>query len=561
MSKKQKIILLIVLFLGTILQSLPVVRSGLNYNYGIGFWGANGHDNIWHLSLINNISNPLSIDFPTFAGEKLVNYHPFFDILISFLSKITFISTSFWLFQIFPVVSSFILLFLSFKIGQKITNKFSGGVLLIFFTTCSNSFGWIVELIKHQNLGGESMFWAMQSASNQINPPYTLSIIFLSLLILILLKIDQPRNLNTKEIIQIVILLSIIPITKAYAAVPAFIIFGFFVLRGLLKKKIQPLIILIFSIFTSVAIFLIYNKMAGGLITFSPFWFINSMIESPDRLFIPLLANMRYTLEASNKIGPRLILVQTIALGLFLIGNYGWRFIGFIQLFKKHKFYLNYFFITILFLTLIPVLFIQKGTAWNTIQFLYYALFLSNIFLVEFLINLPKNKFSKILILIIVFTTFISNIPTYQNYLGNPAPAGINYQEVEALNYLKNLPQGTVLTYPYDQYLKIGMTTPIPLYAYETTSYVAAYSKHKTYVDDYMNLSNSGYKLEERLPASTSFFEQKDIFKDRGFLVNNQISYIYLVDKQLEKTTLNTKDMYLTKVFDNQWAQIYQVQR
>lgn len=285
------------------------------------------------------------------------------------------------------------------------------------------------------------------------------------------------------------------------------------------------------------------------------------MIESPDRLFIPLLANMRYTLEASNKIGPRLIIVQTIALGLFLIGNFGWRAFGLIKIFQKHKFYLNYFFATIIILTLIPVLFIQKGTAWNTIQFLYYALFLSNIFLVDFLVNLPKNTLSKTFIIIIVFTTIISNISTYQNYLGNPAPAAINYKEIESLKFLEKLPQGTVLTYPYDQYIKVGMITPIPLYAYETTSYVAAYSKHKTYVDDYMNLSNSGYKLEDRLPASTSFFEQKDIFKDRGFLVNNQISYIYLVDKQLNKTNLNIKDMYLTKIFDNQWAQIYKVQR
>lgn len=561
MSKKQKIYLLITLVFGTILQALPVVRSGLKYSYGLGFWGANGHDNIWHLSLINNISNPFSINIPTFAGEKLVNYHPFFDIMISFLSKITFIPTSFWLFQIFPILSSFILLFLSFKIGQKITNKYSGGLLLVFFATCANSFGWIIELIRHHNLGGESMFWAMQSASNQINPPYTLSLIFLSILILILLKIDQPRNFNTKEIILILLLLSIIPITKAYAAIPAFMIFGFYTLRALIKNKIQPLAILILSILLSVSIFLVYNKMAGGLITFSPFWFINSMIESPDRLFIPLLANMRYTLEASNQIGPRLILVQVIALSLFLIGNYGWRIFGLIKIFQKHKFYLNYFLITILVLTLIPVLFIQKGTAWNTIQFLYYALFLSNIFLVDFLVNLPKNKLSKVLIFIIIFTTFISNISTYQNYLGNPAPAGINYQEIAALKFLQKLPQGIVLTYPYDQYLKIGMTTPIPLYAYETTSYVAAYSQHETYVDDYMNLSNSGYKIENRLPASTSFFEQKDIFKDRGFLVNNKISYIYLVDKQLNKTKLNIKDMYLTKIFNNQWAQIYQVQR
>lgn len=561
MSKKQKTYLLIVLFLGTILQALPVFRSGLKYDYGIGFWGANGHDNVWHLSLINNISNPFSIDIPTFAGEKLVNYHPFFDIVISFLSKITFIPTTVLLFQIFPIVSSFILLFLSFKIGQKITNKYSGGLLLVFFTACANSFGWLVEIIRHQSLGGESMFWAMQSASNQINPPYTLSIIFLSILIFTLLNIKFPRNFNSKEIILILALLAIIPITKAYATIPAFMILGFYVLRSLFKKLIQPLVILIISILISISVFFIYNKMAGGLIIFDPFWFVNSMIESPDRFYLPFLANMRYALEASGKIGPRLILIQAIALGLFIVGNFGWRFIGLFKIFQKHKFYINYYFYTIILLVAIPVLFIQQGTAWNTIQFLYYALFLANILLVDFLINLPKNIFSKILFITIIFTTLISNIPTYQNYLGNPAPAAINYKEIEALNFLKQSPTGTILTYPYDQYIKIGMSTPIPLYAYETTSYVAAFSKQKTFVDDYMNLSNSGYDLEKRLTASQSFFEQKDKFKDRGFLVNNQISYIYLVDKQITKTNLNINNLYITKIFDNQWAQIYKVQR
>ena len=82
-TKNQKIIFVIIFVICLFIQVIPVIRSGLTYHYGIGFWGPNGHDGIWHLSLINHISNPLEINMPVFSGEKLKNYHPLFDILIN----------------------------------------------------------------------------------------------------------------------------------------------------------------------------------------------------------------------------------------------------------------------------------------------------------------------------------------------------------------------------------------------------------------------------------------------------------------------------------------------
>jgi len=133
MSKKQKIIFGVIFTLCFLIQILPVIRSGLQYNYGLGFWGSNGHDAIWHLSLINHIKNPFRIDLPIFAGEILKNYHPFFDILIAFFVSITHISSTIWYFQIFPIITTTILLITSFFLGRRLTSKFSGGLLLMFF--------------------------------------------------------------------------------------------------------------------------------------------------------------------------------------------------------------------------------------------------------------------------------------------------------------------------------------------------------------------------------------------------------------------------------------------
>lgn len=204
---------------------------------------------------------------------------------------------------------------------------------------------------------------------------------------------------------------------------------------------------------------------------------------------------------------------------------------------------------------LIPLFFIQKGTSWNTIQFLYYALFLSNIFLTKFLVNNQKYIFWVFLSYLIPLISFLPN------YLGKTPPAAIPSKEIEALNFLKSQPKGTVLTYPYDKYLKKSFPkTPLPLYAYETTSYVAAYSGQQTYLEDEMNLQNSGYIWPERRQASLDFFSQQNEFADRGFLVNNQISYLYLPKIYMDKIDFND-NMYLKIIYENDEVVIYQVQR
>lgn len=149
MVKKLTITLLFVFCF--IAQILPVVKSGTSIGTGIGFWGPNGHDGVWHLALINQISNPFVISMPIFSGEILKNYHPFFDVIISYISKISLISPSVILFQIFPIISTSIYLILSFKIGKLLTKSDTGGIILLLLNTLNNSFGWLVSFVKNRN--------------------------------------------------------------------------------------------------------------------------------------------------------------------------------------------------------------------------------------------------------------------------------------------------------------------------------------------------------------------------------------------------------------------------
>ena len=562
MSLRQKIILVSVLVLGVIAQITPVFKSGLDYSFGIGYWGANGHDSIWHLSLINGISNPLKISLPIFSGEILKNYHPFFDILIHYLSAFTHISSSFLLFQIFPLISSIIFLYLCFALGQLLTSSFAGGIFFVLLNVFANSFGWLVSIFRFDNFSGESLFWAMQSPSNQTNPPYQLSLIFLLLLFIILIKHPLNSKFSPLENIVVFVILALLPVTKVYSAVVGFSFFGLFAFRSLyLNHKFDHLILFFVSLFSGYYFYSRFNPLSSGLIKFQPFWFINSMIESPDRFYLPFLANIRYSLEASGKFELKLIAVYLIGISIFFVGNYSWRLLA---IFKTKNFDLFHLciYLNILFLSLIPIFFIQNGTPWNTIQFLYYALFLANILFVEYLVQIINSKFGIAFIALVFSSYLLAFFGTLPNYTGKVPPAFLPNSEVSALNFLSKQPSGTVLTVPYDNFLKDHFkSAPIPLYAYETTGYVSAYSFHPTYLEDEMNLKNSGYDVNSRRNPSSSFFEQKNINQDRGFLVNNQISYIYLAGLQTNLYHLSDKNLFLTKIFENDGAVIYRVQR
>jgi hypothetical protein len=550
-SPVKKIIFSVIFLICLTIQVLPVIRSGINSGDGISFWGPNGHDGIWHLSLINHINNPLSIKIPIFSGVYLKNYHPFFDIIIAFLSKITYIPASFWLFQIFPLISASLFIYLSFLLGATLTGKFSGGLLLMVLNSINNSFGWIVSFFRSGSFEGESLFWAMQAPSNQLNPPFALSILLLTVLILILSK--HPVILSKIHQTVIFLILILLPVIKIYSAIPAFCLCLIYCLKNrryLLKLAVNILI--------SILLFIRFNPSSHSLLVFKPFWFINSLIESPERLFIPRLASIRYGFESNgNQILP-LLFIYLLGTLIFIVGNFAWRVLAVFD-YLKNKSWLNLgIFLCSLLLILIPTLYIQAGTSWNTIQFLYYSLFFLNIPLTHFLIKNSKTW----LIIIIAASLVPPLIGSLPQFLGNPAPAYIPAAELEALSFLASQKTGTVLTFPYDKFLRSKFSqTPLPLYAYETTAYVSAYSKHFTYLEDEMNLANSGYDWQTRRLNSLSFFKRQDVYRDRGFLVNNQIDYIYLVGGQRKFADLNIDNLYLTKIFDNQETLIYRVQR
>lgn len=562
MSKKQKIKILpiLVIILSTILFSLTMFRSGLKYQYGLGFWGPNGHDAIWHLSLINQLKQQVPPQNPIYSGSALQNYHWGFDLLVATISNLTKLDPSLLYFQILPIIFSLLIGFLSFKLAFLVTKNNTTSIFFVLLNYLTGSFGWIFTLITSHQIGGESLFWSMQSVSTLLNPPFALSII---LILVGLILWHKHRSSNSfKWAILIGLIFGLLSCIKVYAGILVGLALSFYWLFNAIKSKkifgFNFYICLTTGLISLLILALLGVLKGNQLLEFKPFWFTHSMIESIDKLYLPRLASFR-----SNQ--TNLIISIILEIGLvfiFLIGNLGTRVLGFFTVFSKiikNKIsdFDKLLFPIFIFSFLIPLLFIQKGTAWNTIQFFYYFLFFANFYLAQFLSTLWIKY--KLLTLIIILISVITSFGTLRDYLGNPSPSALPPAEITALNFLKDQPNGYVLTYPYDKYKKDKMTTPLPLYAYETTAYVSAFSHKQTFLEDEMNLDITGFNWKQRRKEVETFFSTKNVSLGRGILLNNQITYIYIINNQ--NFLLSMEDLGLDEIFNQGQVRIYKVRR
>ncbi len=556
---KFSIILVCLIGSGTVFQQLPVFKNGLNFPYGLGLWGPNTHDGLWHVSLINQLIKSTPPENPIFAGEILKNYHYFYDLLVAVTSFVTRISVLDLLFRFYPVIFSLLLgtgTYYLVKSVFKIQNNLQGKLAVLFslyLTYFAGSFGWVVEFIKFRHLGGESAFWANQSISFNLNPPFAIS-----LLIVIAIFGILPNLKNKLSVIVITVLAGSLIAFKAYAAI---LILLSLATVGILKRNLQYVYVFFFSAsLSAILLFLTFN-IGEQLIIFSPFWFIHSMIDSPDRVGWARITLARMAgWESGNWF--KFLASEAISLSLFILGNLGTRVVALFSLTRINKIVKdkNYLFIFV-FATLslvIPILFIQAGNPWNTIQFLYYFLYISAVVGgVVFVRIIQMNRiFAFIIIAIFLVVTPINSWATANGYLSYQPHALITNSELQALDYLADQPDGVVLTFPYDAKLKNKIAEPWPIVAYDSTSYVSALSTKAVFVEDEPQNQILLTEYKKRLVAAKDFFTRFPALAN-NFLGDNNIKYVYL--PKIFNVTLDDTKLSLNLIFENQEILIYEV--
>ena len=235
--------------------------------------------------------------------------------------------------------------------------------------------------------------------------------------------------------------------------------------RFLAKRKSETLIVFLGSLILSVIIFFPLNKTSTTLLIFKPFWFLETMMQFSDRVGWQKFgeAMVNYKLAGNLVKGA---LAYLIALGIFWFGNLGTRILKeplFFRHLKKFKrlSYLEVFLYSIIGMgIIIPTFFVQAGTAWNTIQFMYYSLIfsgvLAGIWLGKFFETQARRTGNVLVRGTVVVLVVTLTIPTtlgtlWYHYLPSRPPAKISREELQALEFLSKQPDGVVLTLPFDK--------------------------------------------------------------------------------------------------------------
>lgn len=546
------IILAILTLLGIIFQGVVMFRSGVMYDFGIGYWGPLARDGVWHEALVGQLLKSIPPFNPGLSGVTLTNYHYFYDLLVSLVSRLG-IPINLLIYRIFPVTFSILLGIGTYKLSMVLFKDKKVSLLSVFFAYFASSFGWIVSLIRGEKLGGESTFWANQPVSMNLNPPYAISLVIIVFTILLVNSyLVKPKFLKA---LAIIFLSGTLIGFKVYAG--AILLGGLFVL-GLKKlffdKDYKLIIIFIFSILISLGIMLPQGRASLGLIEVKPFWLIDTMIDAGDRVGIPNFTARRFAYLAEHK-WFRLLALQTICFLIFFVGNLGTRIIGILGLKKKQL--KNDLFILILSMMVVsflpPLIFIQKGNAWNIVQFFYYFLYFAGLFTAYSLKKVPL-----VLSILILIITPISSFTTFRDWFNPTPPAYLSTKEYEALKYLSNQKDGVVLKRPFDKDLRSKFKDPYIISVYADSAYVSAYSGKNVFMEDVEQqiVLNTDYK--GRLEESERFFVEKDLSWSKEFLRNNKINYIYL--PKIYSLPAAEAEYPIQKIFENDDVNIYRVE-
>lgn len=537
----RSLVVLVVFGIGIIGQLAVISPSGIYKSGDLVFWSAHGHDGTWHMALMEEIKKGYPFQNPIFAGSALQNYHFFSDILPAIVSKYTSISNENLYFRIFPLIYSLFLGASVFYLTKKLTGNFFSSIWATIFTYFAGSFGYLIGK-------GESVFWATQIQSSSGNPPQIISnFLFLTAIYYCIVYLQQKeKGLQIKYFLISFILLGTISAFKIYAGV---ILLGTLAIIGtwnlIFKKDLRLFLLTLFSGIMALALYLPHSSNSGSFLIYEPWWYIRTMIVEPSRLNLLdwELRRQTYIYESNWK---RVIWLEGMGFLIFFFGNLGMRFLGLWEFVKSNAI----FKISIILSLLLPLIFLQKGVASNTAQFLQYFLLLFGILSGIAVSKMTKSKKTWVLIPIIIALMIPTQVNLLREFYSRPAFAKVSQQELETLNFIKNNTDinSVILTSPYNQYFDQKLVTP-NIWDWFDTSYVSALSSRRTYFDDYEQVDIMGYDYRPRLKIKETIFDSEKIDEVKSAFKSTNADILYYPKAIAPK--INIELLGFVKLFEN----------
>lgn len=540
---------------------LTIFPSGSQYCIdnlcGIYFWGAHGHDALWHLAIVAVSFNHLPFIAPTYAGALLDGYNYFLDLGLFILSKIG-IPAMVSYFKILPIIWFGVFSYFLIKLSKRINNSSIYTFLLLFFVFFGGSFSYVVTWMHNKSIWGSSGLLAMQPILSLTNIQFAFSIVILTI-ILVIIKDAKPTFKNN---VLLSFLVGLNLALKFYAGVICLFLVALYFTFILIKSRKTVLFlrdILILGIFFVFVLLLFYKPgsqlSTGSPLIFSPLATVYPLIEDPNLLYLKDMTNARYFLENSGRFSPRLLLINIQILSLFIILNFGTRIIGLIYLgviiFKKKISQFDLLvFSTIIFSIALNILFVQKGVWWNTVQFSYYAFFLMNIFVAQslYMIIRNKKKMGIFISILVIILTIPNSIDAIRSFLDKKGHTYLSQDEIVALKFLESQNYGVVYS-PLPSRIDSQNRQPLPLSYLEDNAYVTAFSGKQSYIADEVQLELTGVDFRKRAKASL----------DWNCDIIGKVDYLYELRQNPIGNKLEDCKNRLKRIYKNKMVTIYEV--
>jgi len=555
--------LLAIIIIGILVQGFINFPSGMKYKEGIYFWSSQGHDGLWHVSLMKEMKNHFPLNNPLYAGRPVQNYHYSCDLLMGeFYRLFPFFDPLDLYFRFFPVIFSSLIGLGVFSFTKKKWNM-TCAYWAMFFTYFCGSFGYIYSVMKGGFLfAGEAVFWAAQGNTILGNPPHALGLILLTASVLLLQIWSEEKK--TFWLIVLGFLGFFLTTVKISSGVILLISLGVAGLFYLVTEKRLSILILsaVLGITNFVSLKMI-SPSAESFIMFLPLWF-------PRTMMVDKLSDVSWELKKQHYISKntwhswlRVYQLEIEAILIFIVGNSGMRILGFLEVIKRIKkigVVDIFLFSCLVFPLVLVLLFVQKGIIYNFIQFMQIYLHFLGIFAgvsVAFLLGKIKNiKVKIILAVVIIFLAVPTAVGNLFDFYGRGARpnAKVTYPELSALDWLRknSRPKDIVLTKPF--YKRTGKeeyrypTRPWPISAWYSTPYVYVFSDRYTFLSGEEQLLITGYKPGADLELIREFFKQGNFEFNRKLLKEKNISYIYIrkdeVDKPLSEGENGIKEVF-----------------
>lgn len=472
------------------------------------YYGAHEHDGIWHIAVSEILINTKNWQMPTFAGESLTGYNYGIDLLIAGLSRATKIDTKDWYFRGLPLLWGIGIVYYLLQFARRYRPTTSFPWFLLIFSFFGSSFSYLLNLAHNGKIWGASGLLSMQALQVMTNPQLGLSLLIL--LIYINRLLDGRKN-SYRESLVLGSLAAAALALKFYTG----LLFACLMLVNFsIDLKTDPKTrfrtfksYLVMALPAIVVAFWLYHPSGKSFpLVWKPFATVAPLIEDSQLFYLPGLAQRLYSTSGIELLGLNLLITL-----IFTFMNYGLRVVAIIVPYIKARVesarVRKLLIIGSIFGFLMSILFVQTGIWWNTVQFLHVSLFLSGIIAAEVVDELyekSKSQITRLGIVVLLLALLLpNNLDVLRTFTQSKGTSYVSEYQIEALNYLKKLPDGIVFTprfLPVEQSVR---ATPLLSNRYDT-AYVSAYSGKVSYFADVtqLELLSIPYKEREKQVAS-----------------------------------------------------------